>query len=213
MWYYFNALGLPNKKKIISRKKAYHGSTVMGASLSGLPPLHERFISPLLKLCEIIHFFLFYENTYSFDLPLGPILFTECPHHYKFSNPGETEEEFSDRLAASLDELIIKEGPDTVAAFIAEPLMGAGGVILPPKGYWPKIQEVLKKHDVLLIADEVVCGFGRTGYMFGSDLYHIKPDLISLAKALSSAYIPIGAVLISKKISDQVNYLHLYYNL
>ncbi len=132
------------------------------------------------------------------------MLRTDCPHFYRNGRPGESEEEYSTRLAENLDKLIIEEGPDTVAAFIAEPLMGAGGVILPPKGYWSKIQKVLTKHKVLLVADEVVCGFGRTGEMFGSDYYQIRPHLVTLAKALSSAYMPIGAVLICEEIAEKV---------
>jgi 4-aminobutyrate---pyruvate transaminase len=173
VWYYNNALGRPKKKKIISRLKAYHGVTVAAASLTGLPANHV-----------------------DFDLPIAGILHTSCPHHYRFAQPGESEEDFATRLAAELDEMIVREGPDTVAAFIAEPVMGAGGVIVPPATYFPKIQAVLAKHDVLCIADEVICGFGRLGTMFGSPAVGMKPDTISVAKALSSAYVPIGAVMI-----------------
>ncbi|KAI3457650.1 hypothetical protein Pfo_014313 [Paulownia fortunei] len=182
VWYYNNALGRPNKKKFIARAKSYHGSTLISASLSGLPALHQKF-----------------------DLPAPFVLHTDCPHYWRFHLPGETEEEFSTRLANNLENLILKEGPETIAAFIAEPVMGAGGVIPPPATYFEKIQAVIRKYDILLIADEVICAFGRLGTMFGCDKYGIKPDLVSLAKALSSAYMPIGAVLVSPEIYDVVH--------
>ena len=125
---------------------------------------------------------------------------TSCPHYYRFGQDGESEEEFATRCAAELEAMIMEEGPETVAAFIAEPVMGAGGVIIPPKTYFEKIQAVLKKHDVLFIADEVICGFGRTGRMWGCQTYDLKPDMITCAKALSSAYLPISAVLINEKV-------------
>ena len=177
MWYYNNALDRPNKKKIIARIKGYHGVTVASASLTGLPANHR-----------------------DFDLPIANILHTDCPHHYRFAEPGETEAEFATRLAASLEKMILDEGPDTVAAFIAEPIMGAGGVILPPATYFEKIQAVLARYDVLFIADEVICGFGRTGNTWGSQTYGMKPDTLSCAKALSSAYVPVGAVMISEPV-------------
>jgi 4-aminobutyrate--pyruvate transaminase len=177
MWYYNNALGRPNKKKIIARIKGYHGVTVASASLTGLPANHR-----------------------DFDLPIANILHTDCPHHYRFAEPGETEAEFATRLAANLETMILDEGPDTVAAFIAEPIMGAGGVILPPETYFEKIQAVLARYDVLFIADEVICGFGRTGNTWGSQTYGMKPDTLSCAKALSSAYVPVGAVMISEPV-------------
>eukprot|EP00850_Spirogloea_muscicola_P007423 SM000037S13558 [mRNA] locus=s37:597082:600276:+ [translate_table: standard] len=182
VWFYNNALGRPRKKRFIARQKSYHGSTVVYASLSGLTPLHT-----------------------SFDLPLPFVLHTDCPHYYRYGRPGESEDDFSARLAANLEELILAEDPDTIAAFIAEPLMGAGGVIPPPAGYFPRVQAVLRKYDILFIADEVVCGLGRLGAWFGSDLYGIQPDLVTLAKALSSAYQPIGAILISKHVSDVIS--------
>ncbi|WP_025899271.1 aspartate aminotransferase family protein [Sneathiella glossodoripedis] len=181
IWYYNNSRNLPKKKKIISRQKAYHGVTVAAASLTGLPPLHN-----------------------DFDLPIQNILHTSCPHYYRFAHDGESEEDFSTRLAQELEELILKEGPDTVAAFIAEPVMGAGGVIVPPKGYFEKIQQVLKKYDILLVADEVICGFGRTGNMWGTQTMGMKPDILSCAKALSSAYLPIAAVMISEEIFQEM---------
>jgi len=181
VWYYSNALGRPEKKKIISRIKGYHGVTVASASLTGLPYNHR-----------------------DFDLPIKNILHTSCPHHYRFGKDGESEEDFATRMAAELEQMILDEGPDTVAAFIGEPVMGAGGVIVPPKTYWEKVQPVLKKYDVLLIADEVICGFGRTGHLFGCQTYGIEPDIMVTAKALSSAYVPISAVLINDKVYQVV---------
>ncbi len=181
VWFYNNAIGRPEKKKIISRLKAYHGITVASGSLTGLPLNHR-----------------------DFDLPIKNILHTACPHHYRFAEDGESEEDFASRLADELEQMILDEGPETVAAFIGEPVMGAGGVIVPPRTYWDKIQPVLKKHDVLLIADEVICGFGRTGNMFGCQTFGIKPDIMVVAKALSSAYLPISAVLISDEIYQGV---------
>jgi 4-aminobutyrate---pyruvate transaminase len=177
VWYYNNALGRPRKKKIISRAKAYHGVTVATASLTGLPANHR-----------------------DFDLPIAGIRHADCPHHYRNAKPGESEEDFATRLAESLDAQIQREDPETVAAFIAEPVMGAGGVILPPKTYFAKVQAVLKKYDVLLIADEVICGFGRTGNMFGSETYGLKPDILTLAKAVTSAYLPLSATIVSEPI-------------
>lgn len=179
VWYYNNAVGRPLKKKIISRVKAYHGVTVASASLTGLPNNHR-----------------------DFDLPIANIFHVECPHFYRFGLPGESEEAFATRLADSLEQRILTEGPDTVAAMIAEPIMGAGGVLLPPATYFQKIQAVLKKYDILFIADEVICGLGRTGEMWGSITYDLKPDIITCAKALSAGYAPIGAVMTSKPIYD-----------
>lgn len=176
-WYYNNARGLPQKKKIISRQRGYHGVTIATASLTGLPANHK-----------------------DFDLPIDRIVHTACPHYYREANEGESEDDFTTRMAAELEELIQKEGPDTVAAFIAEPVMGAGGVIVPPEGYFEKIQKVLDEHDVLFIADEVICGFGRTGNMFGSQTFGIRPDTISVAKAITSAYSPLGAVTVSEDV-------------
>lgn len=177
IWYNNNALGRPEKKKIISRNRAYHGITVATGSLTGLPPIHD-----------------------DFDLPIDRILHTDCPHYYRGAEDGETEEDFASRCAEKLEKMILDEGPDTVAAFFAEPVMGAGGVIVPPATYFEKIQAVLKKYDVLLLADEVICGFGRTGNMWGSQSLGMKPDMLTCAKALSSAYIPIAALMISEPI-------------
>lgn len=181
VWYYNNALGRPNKKKIISRIKGYHGVTVASASLTGLPTNHR-----------------------DFDLPIDGILHTANPHHYHNAFPGESEEEFASRMAGQLEEMILREGPDTVAAFIGEPVMGAGGVIVPPKTYWEKIQRVCRKYDVLVIADEVICGFGRTGEMFGSDVFDINPDFLVVSKQITSAYMPLSAVLMTDQIYQAV---------
>ena len=173
VWYMNNALGLPRKKKIISRIKAYHGITIASASLTGLPT-----------------------NQIDFDVPIANIRHTACPHHYRFAHEGETEEQFSARLAAELEQMIIAEDPDTVAAFIAEPVMGAGGVIPPPAGYFSAIAPICAKYDLYLICDEVITGFGRLGRMFGCDVVGFAPHAISVAKALSSAYVPIAAVML-----------------
>jgi len=177
VWYYNNALGRHRKKKIIARIKGYHGVTVAAASLTGLP-----------------------NNHLDFDLPIANIRHADCPQFYRYGKTGESEEAFATRMAESLEAQIQREGPDTVAAFIAEPIMGAGGVIVPPKTYFAKIQAVLKKYDVLMIADEVICGFGRTGKMFGTETFGIKPDIMTMAKALSSAYLPISATIISEAL-------------
>ena len=179
IWYMNNALGRPQKKKIISRLKGYHGVTVASASLTGLP-----------------------NNHIDFDLPLPGILHTSAPHHYRFAQPGESEQDFSSRLAAELDEMIQREGPDTVAAFIAEPVMGAGGAITPPEGYFEKINAVLAKYDILFIADEVITGFGRTGNMFGTETYGLNADSLSCAKAITSAYFPLSAVMMNERIYE-----------
>ena len=178
-WYYNNLRGKPEKKKIISRRLGYHGVTAVAASMTGLPRNHA-----------------------SFNLPLDGFLHASAPHHFWGANKDESEPAFSKRLANELDTLIEKEGPATVAAFIAEPVMGAGGVITPPDGYFSEVQEVLKKHDVLFIADEVICGFGRLGTMFGSDRYNLEPDMMTIAKGLTSAYVPMSAAIISEKVWD-----------
>ena len=173
--YYSNAIGKPQKKKIIALDRGYHGVTVASASLTGLPVMHSHF-----------------------DLPVEAlgILRADCPHYFRGKVGDESEDEFVSRLLKNLEKLILEEGAETIAAFIAEPLMGAGGVIVPPEGYLPKVQALLKEHDIFLWADEVICGFGRTGNDFGSTTMGIKPDLMSLAKQLSSAYIPISAAVI-----------------
>jgi 4-aminobutyrate--pyruvate transaminase len=177
VWYYNNALGRPRKKKIISRQRAYHGTTMVAASLTGLAASHR-----------------------DFDLPIPQVRHTDCPYFFRYGKPGESEEQFATRLAENLDAQVEREDPDTVAAFIAEPVMGAGGVIVPPATYFEKIQAVLRKHDVLLIADEVICGFGRTGRMFGTETFGLKPDIMTMAKAITSGYLPLSATVISEDI-------------
>ena len=170
-WYYNNARGKREKKKIISRMRAYHGVTIASASLTGLPWVHN-----------------------DFDLPIANVLHTSCPHYYRYGQEGETEEQFTARMAQDLEDMILREGPDTIAAFIGEPLMGAGGVLLPPKGYWEKVNAILSKYDIRFIADEVICGFGRTGNWWGFETMGFEPDIVPMAKGLSSGYLPIGAV-------------------
>lgn len=177
VWYYHNVRGQPDKKKIIARQGAYHGSTLAGASLSGLPHMHR-----------------------SFDLPLDRFIHVGSPHYWRHAPDGVTELEFSARLAADLEERIVAEGPETVAAFIAEPVQGAAGVIPPPEGYFEAIVPVLRKYDVLFIVDEVICGFGRLGRWWGSDFFGLEPDLVSTAKGLTSGYVPMSACLISEEI-------------
>jgi 4-aminobutyrate--pyruvate transaminase len=181
IWYYNNALGRPEKKKIISRKKGYHGVTIVSASMTGLPFNHM-----------------------DFDLPVDRILHTATPHHWKEAEAGESELEYSSRLAAALEAQIIMEGPETVAAFIAEPVMGAGGVLVPPQGYFEAIGPVLEKYDILLIADEVICGFGRTGEWFGSQTLGMKPTSMSMAKQLTAGFAPLSAVAINQDMADVI---------
>ena len=179
IWYYNNVLGRPGKKKIISRWRGYHGSGVMTGSLTGLHLFHD-----------------------AFDLPRAPVLHTEAPYYFRRADRSMSEEQFSQFCADKLEEMILAEGPETVAAFIGEPLLGTGGIVPPPAGYWQKIQAVLEKYDVMLVADEVVTGFGRTGSMFGSDHYGMRPDLITIAKGLTSAYAPLSGSIVSKKMWD-----------
>ncbi|MFC3630452.1 aminotransferase [Paracoccus angustae] len=177
VWYYNNLRGKPNKKKIISRERGYHGCSVISGSMTGMSFYHDHM-----------------------DLPMGLIRHTGAPHHYWGAEPGETEMQFSARRAQELEALILREDPDTVGAFIGEPVLGTGGITPPPEGYWAAIQAVLRKYDILLIADEVVTGFGRTGAMFGSITYGMEPDLITVAKGLTSAYVPLSASIISEKV-------------
>jgi 4-aminobutyrate--pyruvate transaminase len=176
-WYMNNALGRPNKKKIISRMKAYHGVTVMSASLTGLP-----------------------YNHIGWDLPVDKVLHTDCPHYYRFGQEGESESEFLARIIQSLRDLIEREGPDTIAAMIAEPVMGAGGVLVPPQGYYQAVKAVLDEHDIIMIDDEVINGFGRTGNWWGCETLGMTPTTISAAKQMTSAYAPLGAVLVPEDI-------------
>jgi len=180
IWNYNNLRGRPAKKKLLARARGYHGSTVAAASLTGLPYVHARF-----------------------DLPLSQAFVHVAPAHWPAGAAhGESEDAYAERLARELDEAIVREGPDTVAAFFAEPVMGAGGVLVPPAGYFERIQAVLRRHDVLLVADEVICGFGRLGRWFGSQRYGIRPDLITIAKGLTSGYVPMSACLVSEAVHE-----------
>jgi len=179
VWYVNNALGRPQKKKIIGRERGYHGMTIAAASLTGLP----------------------FAQT-DFDLPIARFLHTDCPHYYRNALPGETDEAFAARLADNLEQLILREGPDTVAAFFAEPVMGAGGVIIPPATYFDRVQSILRKYEVLFVVDEVICGFGRTGNMFGTQTFNLDPDIMTVAKALSAGYLPISADLVKASVYD-----------
>lgn len=181
VWYYNNAMGRPKKKKFLARKKGYHGITVASGSLTGLPGNHG-----------------------DFDLPAIPVHHLTCPHHYRFAEQGESEEAFSERLAAELEAVIETEGAETIAAFIGEPVLGAGGVMPPPEGYWPRIQAICRRHDILIVADEVITGFGRVGTMFASDYYGIDPDMLVVSKQLTSAYHPLAAVLMSDALYQSI---------
>ena len=174
---YNNLRGKPAKKKIISRIGAYHGVTMAAGSLTGIVGYHK-----------------------TFDMPLPGVLHTSCPHHYSFAQDGESEADFTARLIGDLEAMIDREGPETIGAFIAEPIMGTGGVFIPPADYFEQVQAVLDRHDILLIADEVITGFGRTGQWFGCGTYGIRPDIVSLAKGLTSAYFPMSASIVSNRI-------------
>lgn len=180
--YFHNVLNKPNKKKVISRQRGYHGSGLFTGSLTGLPLFHQ-----------------------AFDLPEPSIKHTICPHYYRQAQEGMSESDFSTHCAEELERMILAEGADTVGAFIAEPVLGTGGIVPPPAGYWEKMQAVLNKYDVLLIADEVVCGFGRIGSKMGSQHYGMKPDLITVAKGLTSAYAPLSGVIIGDKVWDVIS--------
>jgi L-2,4-diaminobutyrate transaminase len=175
--YYHNLLGRPQKKKIIARTGGYHGLTVASGSLTGIPVYHK-----------------------AFDLPIEGVIHTSCPHWYRFAEPGESEAAFCDRMIAEIEVIIAREGAETIAAFIAEPIMGTGGVLLPPAGYFPRLQELLRKHDILFIADEVITGFGRTGQWFATGLYGLEPDIVTLAKGVTSAYFPLSASVVGERI-------------
>ena len=177
VWYYNNILGRPQKKKIISRWRGYHGSGLVTGSLTGLELFHKKF-----------------------DLPIEQVIHTTAPYYYRREDLNQTEAEFVAQCAADLENLIAREGADTIGAFIGEPMLGTGGIVPPPAGYWEAIQDVLNKHDILLIADEVVTGFGRLGTMFGSEHYGIKPDIITIAKGLTSAYAPLSGSIVSDKV-------------
>ena len=177
IWHYNYLKGRPNKKKLIARHNAYHGTSISSASLTGIPSFHN-----------------------GYNLPIKEVIHTENPHFYRYKLDGECELDFSKRKAEALEGLILKEGPETIAAFFAEPIMGAGGVIDPPKGYFEEIQKVLKKYDILMVADEVITGFGRLGSMFASDQFGIEPDLLASAKGITSGYFPLSATFITEEI-------------
>jgi L-2,4-diaminobutyrate transaminase len=179
VWYYNNILGRPEKKKIISRQRGYHGSGLMTGSLTGLQLFHQKF-----------------------DLPLDRVIHTEAPYFYRRPDTAMSEADFTAHLIAELEALIAREGADTIAAFIGEPVLGTGGIVPPPAGYWQGVQQVLERHDILLIADEVVTGFGRLGSMFGSTHYGLRPDLITIAKGLTSAYAPLSGSIVSQRMWD-----------
>ena len=191
VWYRSNALGLKDKKKIIGRVKGYHGVTIASASITGLPRNHE-----------------------SFDLPLDRMIHTSCPSYVHFGLEGESEAEFTARILKDLEDLILKEGPETIAAFWGEPVMGAGGVLTPPAGYWEGVQEILNKYDILLVADEVICGFGRTGKMFACETFNIKPDVLVVSKQISSSYMPLSAIIVNDRfyqpIADESNRIGVF---
>ena len=179
--YINNVRGRPEKKKIIARWQAYHGTSLATAGLTGLPSFHR-----------------------DFDLPISGTLHTGSPDYFRYGEEGETEEAFSARRAAELEALIQEEGPDTIAAFIAEPVLGAGGVVPPPAGYFQAIEEVLNRHDILLIIDEVVCGYGRVGSWFASQHFNINPAMVTTAKALTSGYFPMSATFINEEVWELV---------
>lgn len=175
--YYNNLLGRPNKKKVISRLGGYHGVSYASGSLTGIPAYHT-----------------------AFDMPIKGVIHAACPHHYRFAEPNESEAAFADRMVADLASIIDREGPETIAAFIAEPIMGTGGVLLPPADYLARVQALLDKHDIMMIADEVITGFGRVGRWFASGAHGLRPDIISMAKGITSAYFPVSAVAVSQRI-------------
>ena len=176
-WYYNNVRGQPKRKKFIARQRGYHGTTVAAASLSGLGVFHA-----------------------DFDLPIAGVLHADCPHHWKYAEAGESEAAYASRVVRNLEDMIEREGPETIAAFIAEPVMGAGGVLIPPATYFEKVQAVLARHDIAFIADEVICGFGRTGNWWGSETFGIQPSSITMAKAVTSAYVPMGALTVPEHV-------------
>ena len=180
-WYYWNAVGKPEKKKCIAHKLAYHGNTIATASLSGASYAHDKF-----------------------NLPLPGFLHVTTPHHLRNAKPGESEEAFVDRLIADIEQLIAREGADTIAAFFTEPVMAAGGIVVPPRGYFERLCKLLINNDILLVCDEVVTAFGRTGQIFGSTTMGLKPDMLVCAKALSSAYIPISALMMNQRVYEAI---------
>lgn len=181
VWYYHAAAGKPGKRRIIGRRRGYHGTTVAAASLTGLPNMQM-----------------------GWGLPLPEMLHVTCPHFYREGRDGETEDAFSARLVDELEQLILAEGADTIGAFFAEPVMGTGGVLVPPRGYFEGVQAVLRRHDILFVVDEVICGFGRTGHYWGSEAFGLVPDMLTCAKGLSSAYQPISALMLSDRLYQTI---------
>ncbi|WP_353471875.1 aspartate aminotransferase family protein [Salipiger sp. H15] len=177
VWFYNNALGRTGKKKFLARNKGYHGITVASGSLTGLPANHK-----------------------DFDLPAIPVTHLTCPHYWKWAEEGETEAEFTARLLKEAEDTILAEGPETIAAFIGEPVMGAGGVMTPPEGYWPGIRALCDKYDILLVSDEVINGFGRCGAPFGCQKYGFTPDIMVTSKQLTSSYMPLAAIIVNDKV-------------
>ncbi|MGE0349094.1 aspartate aminotransferase family protein [Hydrogenophaga sp.] len=175
---YWDLLGQPQRKVIISRNNAYHGSTMAGASLGGMSGMHAQG-----------------------DLPIPGIEHIEQPYHFENALPGESEADFGLRAARWLDEKILSIGANKVAAFIAEPVQGAGGVIIPPSTYWPEIQRIVDKHGILLISDEVICAFGRLGHWFAYEKFGMRPDLVTFAKGVTSGYIPLGGVMVGDRVA------------
>jgi 4-aminobutyrate--pyruvate transaminase len=178
-WAYHAARGEPLRRKVISRNRGFHGSTIVAASMSGLPDMHREY-----------------------GLPLPGFIHVRCPDLYREGAPGESEAAFAQRLATELEATIALEGPETIAAFIAEPILAGGGVVVPPADYFRNVQAVLDQHGILMLDDEVVCGFGRTGNWFGCETVGMRPDMMAVAKALSSSYFPISATLISDQIYE-----------
>ncbi|PZO80810.1 MAG: aspartate aminotransferase family protein, partial [Mesorhizobium amorphae] len=181
VWYMNNALGRPKKKKFLSRIKAYHGITIASGSLTGLPLNHK-----------------------DFDLPAIPVHHLTCPHFYRFGQEGESEAEFTNRLLAELETVIEQEGADTIAAFIGEPLMAAGGVMPPPAGYWEGVERICRANDILLVSDEVICGFGRLGTPFGCQKYGFTPDIMTLSKQITSSYMPLAAIMLTEPVYNAI---------
>lgn len=181
VWYLNNALGRPQKKKFLARHKGYHGITIGAGSLTGLPNNHR-----------------------DFDLPLVPVIHLTCPHFYRFGHEDETEEAFCARLLSELEDTILREGADTIAAFIGEPVMSSGGVMVPPAGYWPGVEAICRKYDILLVSDEVITGFGRLGTVLGSQRLGFTPDIVTLSKQITSSYMPLGAVMFTDAIYQAV---------
>ncbi|MGQ2992966.1 aminotransferase [Variovorax sp.] len=180
-WNFHIARGEPARRKILARQRGFHGSTVMGASLSGLPNMHA-----------------------AFGLPIPGIVRLECPSAYRHALPGESDAAFVDRLVADLEHTIEREGAGTIAAFIAEPIIGAGGVLVPPEGYFPRVQAVLRRHGILMLSDEIICGFGRTGEWFGAQSFGFEPDMMACAKGLSAGYAPISCVVVAPRVYEVI---------